>query len=481
MDKIAKWFLSNGSMNYLALCSYLAVGFAVFNAFFLIFAHRWTTKPLAILLTILSGSATYFISKYNIAIDRTMLMHVLKTDSTESVALLSSQMLPYFFFLIALPIFIILRTEISYKKALPHIFTSSIALAASLIFAVGLCYLNFRAISQAVNISNKYAVHSLVPINVIRSGFSVVIQDLKPHFRKSRRVMDFSAATHSQKDLVVVLAIGETARQKSMSLYGYDRQMTTPLLSQVSDLHVLNGVATAGSTLYALPKILKKNDINLAAVTSKAGIETFCYVNFTLYGNCDPVKEVAVKDCGHGGDCYDEDVIPLLETNLEGYSSGQRFVVLHLGGGSHGPLYRDRYPPEFNTFQPICNDADVINQCSQEELLNSYDNSILYLDYVLSSIIEKLEASEAPYVLIYLSDHGESLLEDGLIFHGMPPGIPLPPEQAEIPLLVKSSIPIEVLERKEYAQPDVYDTVLSLFSIESDHFKENQGFLEDRR
>jgi glucan phosphoethanolaminetransferase (alkaline phosphatase superfamily) len=90
------------------------------------------------------------------------------------------------------------------------------------------------------------------------------------------------------------------------------------------------------------------------------------------------------------------------------------------------------------------------------------------VDSVVSQIIGALDHSKVPYVFIYLSDHGESLLEDGRIFHGMPPlGIKLPPEQAHIPLLVKSSIPISVAQREECLQTEVFDTVASLFSIES--------------
>jgi lipid A ethanolaminephosphotransferase len=192
------------------------------------------------------------------------------------------------------------------------------------------------------------------------------------------------------------------------------------------------------------------------------------------------VGEVRVSECGHGGKCYDEDVIPLLERNLNTYVSGNRFVVLHLGGGSHGPLYRDRHPPEFQLLKPMCNDADVANQCTLEELYNSYDNTILYLDHVLGRILRTLERSKVPYVFIYLSDHGESLMEEGRVFHGMPPGISLPAEQAQIPLIVKSSVPISIIERAVYQQTDVYDTVLDLFTIQSEGFDKTGSFIKKR-
>jgi lipid A ethanolaminephosphotransferase len=126
----------------------------------------------------------------------------------------------------------------------------------------------------------------------------------------------------------------------------------------------------------------------------------------------------------------------------------------------------------------MCTDADVAGKCSLEQLYNSYDNTILYVDHVVGQAIATLDASKVPYVFIYLSDHGESLLEDGLMFHGMPPGMSLPAEQAQIPLIVKSSIPIAVTKRPEYQQGDVFDTVLDLFSIQSKTFDKAGSFIK---
>ncbi len=171
----------------------------------------------------------------------------------------------------------------------------------------------------------------------------------------------------------------------------------------------------------------------------------------------------------------------MLDKNLQSYTSGYRFIILHLGGGSHGPSYRDRCPAEFQKFTPHCFDADVVNHCTKEQLYNSYDNTILYVDHVLSEIINKLDDSGAPYVFIYLSDHGESLLENGRIFHGMPPGISLPPEQAQIPLIIKSSIPISIVKREEYKQQDVFDTVIDLFSIETAVLDKERVFIKKQK
>lgn len=478
IDKLARWFTSSDGMDYLALSAYLIAGQCLFIAVFALMAHRWVIKPLSILLTLASASATYFISKYGVAIDRSMLMNVIHTDRTEIGQLLSPQMVPYVVFLIVIPVAVVCSVDIGFKSSGKYLVTSLKIVLTTLVAAVALLLLNFNAIHRAGNVSNKYVVYSLVPINIISSSVSALSKAVKPYLLLEDKDVEFAGRVSLQDNLVVVLAIGESSRRSNFSLYGYGRRNTNPILEKVQGLHLLNGVAKRGSTLYALPEILERQGVKLTAATSKLEIPTACYVNYTLYDNCDSVGEIAVGDCSHGGRCYDEDVIPLLENNLKSYVSGYRLLVLHLGGGSHGPSYADRHPPEFKQFVPFCDDADVAGKCSVEQLYNSYDNTILYVDHVLGEIVRSLDRSNAPYVFIYLSDHGESLMEEGRLFHGMPPGISLPPEQAQIPLIVKASIPISVVNRPEISQPDVFDTVLDLLSIESAAFDKRGSFIK---
>jgi lipid A ethanolaminephosphotransferase len=377
-----------------------------------------------------------------------------------------------------LPMLIILSIDITFRASGKYLLDSLKLIVICLLIALACLYSNYKGIHRAGNISNKYIVYSLVPVNVISSSINVISSALKPYLEPYRKEPEISGRILTPGNLVVVLAIGESSRRKNFSVYGYDRRNTNPVLQKTEGLHLLNGIAKRGSTLYALPEILEKDGIKLPAVVSRLGIATACYVNYTLYDNCASVGETKVSQCGHDGKCYDEDVIPLLERNLRTYVSGYRFVVLHLGGGSHGPMYSDRFPPDFQRFKPLCNEADVGNQCTIDQLSNSYDNTILYADFVLGEIIQRLDRSGAPYVFIYVSDHGESLMEEGRLFHGMPPGIPLPPEQAQVPLIVKSSIPVSIVDRAEYDQPDIFDTVLDLFSIQTTTFDNSGSFIK---
>ncbi len=477
LEKLAQWFPHKGGFDLVALAAYLVAGQSLFLVFFVLLAHRWTIKPLALLLLAASAAATYFITKYNVAIDSSMILNTIHTDSAEVGQLLSVRMIPYVLLLVAVPAVAILPLEITFARAGRYLVDSLKLVVGALTIAILALYSNYNAIHRAGNVSNKYIVYSLVPVNVISGTLSVAGKLAKPYFGR-RRTVEIVGRVTRQDDLVVVLAIGESARRSSFSLYGYERRETNPVLRATGGLHLLDGVARRGSTLYALPEILARGDVKLPQVVSRLGVPTACYVNYTLYDNCAEPGETRVSDCGHEGRCFDEDVVPLLERDLAAYRSGPRFVVLHLGGGSHGPIYRDRHPPEFARFEPGCSDADVANQCSLEQLYNSYDNTILYVDFVVGEILARLEKSGVPYVFIYLSDHGESLMEGGRMFHGMPLGIRLPPEQAEIPLIVKASVPIRVVERDEYRQQDVFDTILDLLSIESPVADRTRSFVE---
>ena len=120
----------------------------------------------------------------------------------------------------------------------------------------------------------------------------------------------------------------------------------------------------------------------------------------------------------------------------------------------------------------------MANKCTVEELYNSYDNTTLYVDHVLGETLQVLDSAGVPYVFIYLSDHGESLMEEGRLFHGVPPGMPLPPEQAAIPIIVKASIPVAIAEGSQLHQWQVFDSILDLFFIESPGFDKAGSFID---
>jgi len=367
IDKMARWFTIGGSLDLIGFIAFYIVGLLLSIALFTILAHRYILKGFAIFVVISSTASTYFILKYGIAIDRSMILNILYTDRVESLGLLSSQMIPYFIFLILIPIVIIIKTKIIYDHPLKHIFKKVVLFVVSIAIGLVFVYTNFNAMHHAGNASKKYIAYQLVPVNFIVGIGSAVKNYILDNYKFEAEKVKLDVKLKSNKDLVVVLAIGETTRQQNCSLYGYEKN-TNPLLSKIDGLHTLNGIAKYGSTIWAIPRILSRNDIKLPSISKAAGIPTSCFVHLQLYGNCGTVPEVSVSNCKYDDKCYDEDVLPLFKKDLSTYKSGKKMVVLHFGDGSHGPIYQGRFPKKFQIFKPQCKDADVMNSCTKEEL-----------------------------------------------------------------------------------------------------------------
>ena len=141
----------------------------------------------------------------------------------------------------------------------------------------------------------------------------------------------------------------------------------------------------------------------------------------------------SAKLCNAKG-CYDEVMLADLEAVLSKLES-DTVIVFHQAG-SHGPAYADRYPHAFEVFTPVCH-GNELSKCQREEVVNAYDNSLRYTDHNLARQIDALEAASATIdgLLVYVSDHGESLGEKGLYLHGAP-YLWAPEEQTRVPFLV---------------------------------------------
>jgi lipid A ethanolaminephosphotransferase len=145
------------------------------------------------------------------------------------------------------------------------------------------------------------------------------------------------------------------------------------------------------------------------------------------------------------------------------------FLLLHLRG-SHGPNYADRSPKEFRPFTPACDDH--VTKCSLETLTNSYDNSTAFTDQVLANLATKIaQRQNLDAAILYLSDHGQSLGEDGLYMHGLPID-EAPIEQLEIPFLLWTSETLKkvhdiskVINTNVAAQDAIFHSVLGLFNV----------------
>ena len=162
-------------------------------------------------------------------------------------------------------------------------------------------------------------------------------------------------------------------------------------------------------------------------------------------------------------------------------------IVLHMMG-NHGPAYFRRYPREFHHFVPDCATAEL-RKCTRDQVVNSYDNAILYTDHVLASLVHALEkhAGTLDAAMLYLSDHGESLGEAGLYLHGLPYAI-APDTQTRVPMIAwlspqfaASNLVDRACLRGKAAEPlshdNLFHSVLGVLDVQTSAYRPERDFL----
>jgi lipid A ethanolaminephosphotransferase len=176
--------------------------------------------------------------------------------------------------------------------------------------------------------------------------------------------------------------------------------------------------------------------------------------------------------CADAGCDHDE---VLLNGLLDRVRSSERqdvFVVLHQRG-SHGPSYHAEYPKQFEVFTPVCESVEL-NKCTAEELSNAYDNTILYTDHFLGLVIHLLQELEnTATMMMYISDHGESLGEYGIYLHGTPYSI-APDVQKNVPFIIWMSRSFmdqdgvsaaDLARTGSHSQRNVFHSVMGAFEM----------------
>lgn len=428
---------------------------AALNAVFLPFTFRYLLKPFFILLIMTASLVSYAMLKYGIIFDVGMVQNILETNSGEATSYLNASVVLWFLLTAVLPVLGLLWIKVEYPtpwyKGL-GLRLGSIAL--SLLFLVGVAALYYQDYAS-VGRNNHSIVKEIVPSNYVRGLYryarDILFATPVPYepIGTDARVVD-----KGDKPTLMFLVVGETARSQNYSLNGYQKEtngftMKEPDLVSFRDVRSC-GTATAVSvpcmfsnlTRREYDETLAKSRDGLLDVLQHAGVSVLWKENDGgCKGVCNhvPTLEIEPKtfpEYCEGDSCYDEVLLQGLDQQIAGMKGkqGSKLVAFHLMG-SHGPTYYRRYPAADRVFLPDCPRSDIEN-CSNEELVNTYDNTIRYTDKVLSQLIDKLKTLESQYNvgLVYLSDHGESLGAMGLYLHGTPYKF-APDDQTRVPLL----------------------------------------------
>ena len=454
------------------LGSFFVLTFVVTYLFFTpLTLSRTLIKPVLGMVVVMSSLATYFVAHYGILIDKTMIRNVFATNAAETSELLSLGLLTQVLLSGVLPAAIIQFVPLTLQTRREVLLRRLISLTG-LLLLVAVIAATFYQSHAALLRNHREVRHMLTPVNIIASTAGLAAEavqrplpyesiaagvQLGPHWQNTTSTVSGKAGESKRKrPVVIVLVVGETARAHNFGLNDYARQ-TTPRLAEASDLIAFQEVTACGtSTAISVPCMfsdLTREEFsprkarardNLLDVLERAGFAVTWFDNNTscngVCGNrpelrADPQEQAAL--CPEGAPCFDGAIFERMWTQLSTINQDM-VVVMHMLG-SHGPGYHLRYPAEFERFTPVCRETDFA-LCSRDEIVNAYDNSILYTDYLVAETISRLAArtDQLDVGMLYVSDHGESLGENGLFLHAIPYSV-APLDQLRVPMVFWSS------------------------------------------
>ncbi len=437
----------------LSFAGYILAIFFLTLGVFSPFGLPWIVKPFVVFILILSAITSYYMDTLGVIIDRDMIQNVMVTTVTESKHLLTFDLIAHVFVMGVLPALVIVWIRVKRQSLIRSIATPLVTGMVSIALSAGLLMTDMKSYASILR-ERKDFMSSFQPgmplVGAIRyakmmsRSASIAVAPIGEDAKKG------TSYNAGKKPVLTIVVAGETARSQNFSLNGYGVD-TNPRLAQLpvvsfSDVHSC-GTATAVS----LPCMFSKFDRsdysyekgmsheNVLDVLGHAGFHVEWWDNNTgdkglgaRIENRSFTNTQNAEFCA-AGECMDG----IFTQALKDYAATiteDTVLVLHQIG-SHGPTYYLRYPAEFERFTPACRTAEFKN-CTPEEIVNAYDNTVAYTDEMLAQTIEMLQSQDQlATALLYVSDHGESLGEAGLYLHGSPYFM-APENQTKVPMIL---------------------------------------------
>ncbi|MCB1836321.1 MAG: phosphoethanolamine--lipid A transferase [Alcanivoracaceae bacterium] len=478
-----------GHGNVLFLLSLPLVHASVLVLLLVMVGSRFLLRPVLTVLFLLAAPAAYFSDRFGAVIDETMILNVLQTDPAEVRDLLTLEWLARIVLLGLVPVFLLWRAKIERRplrvewRSRLWLGTGALATAVVAILLFGSSYASFFREFKPI----RYYANPTYPLYSLGRFVAGTQNPAAPtHVRPVDAQAHLPAVDHDRE--LMILVIGETVRADHFSLNGYVRE-TNPVLSSVPGVYSYASVTACGtSTAVSVPCIFSRSrhddfdvteapeEENVLDVLQRVGVSVLWRDNnSSSKGVATRVEYQDFKDARLNPVCDDECRDVGMLAGLQEYldeQDGDVLVVLHQMG-NHGPAYYRRYPKEFEFFQPVCKTAKL-SECTDEEVINAYDNAVRYTDWFLGEVIGFLRKNEARYetMMLYVSDHGESLGEYGVYLHGAPYAF-APDAQVSVPLVVwqgaHNDIDEESLKLKQYrptSHDSIYPTLLDFFEVQ---------------
>jgi len=409
-------------------------------------------KPVAAVLILIAAGAHYYERSFGVLIDREMIRNVFETTMTESRHLITGTALLQIGVTGILPAILVFWPKVTRQGGWHQLWRWPLGIMLGFAVMVGALFADYKAFSAALR-----ERHDLLGAYQPGASLNSAMRYAREEWKTADPVAQ-PLGTDARpgpllekmdRPVLLVIFAGETARAQNFGLNDYARD-TTPTLRARDVINFANTTSCGTSTAVSLPCMFSRltqadysrsaflAEENLLDVLIHAGIAVEWHDNntgdqkiATRTGWARTDETLAPAACAD--ECTDEVFLPLIADRLATITQ-DTVLVLHMIG-SHGPAYHLRYPPARAVFQPECKTSQF-SDCTVTEIVNSYDNTILETDFVLSRAIDMLQASDrVRSAMIYLSDHGESLGEDGLYLHAAPRFM-APETQTKVPFVL---------------------------------------------
>jgi lipid A ethanolaminephosphotransferase len=435
-----------------ALVTFGTAVFTLMVALSMAFTQRWVVKPYLILLLLIAAGASHFQDTYGIVVDREMIQNMASTTGTEARHLMTMGLLGDLVLFGFMPSVAVMLAPLTREGFWGKTVRNGVIGVVSFAACAGLLWTDYGQFASIFR-EQKELMASFQPGAPIAGAIRYARLMLRtrdivvmPYGRDATPGPRLAAAA---KPVVMVIVVGETSRAQNWSLGGYPRETTPELAAR--DIIYFTDVSSCGtSTAVSVPCMfsgLGRDDYALDAALSRENLmDVLGHAGFrTLWwDNNGGSQQVAVRIgeeplfaandpaiCATG-ECDDRILLKRLAAELPKITQ-DTVIVLHMIG-SHGPSYHLRYPAAQAVFQPTCN-TGALGTCTTSEIVNAYDNTVAMTDHILARLIDMLAADQAVIpMMIYASDHGESLGENGLYLHAAPYFM-APKEQTQVPML----------------------------------------------
>ena len=443
---------------------------AVLLTFFLMrllsLGGKWAYRVLASLLVVISVAAAYYMTFFNVVIGYGIVASVMTTDIDLSKEVIGLHFIVWMVLVSALPLLLIWRNRLR-MTLIEQLKTPGQRLkpVAIMLLSVALVWLPIRYFDKLQKTQEEITnidlpsyggvvAHSYLPSNWIAAlglfTWTKVDEKLDSEALFDPAKNFTYVAPAGIDDTYVVFVIGETTRWDHMGMLGYDRD-TTPKLSKEKNLVAFRGESCDTATKLSLRCMFVREggtmdnpgrtlkEQNVFAVMKELGFTSELFAmqsEVWFYDNADVNnfsfrEQIGSEKRNQGKAVDDMLLVPELQASLQRFPKGKHLVVLHTKGSHY--LYSQRYPRSFARYQPECMGVD--DTCSKAQLINAYDNSVLYVDSMLDSVLDQLRDKKA--LVFYAADHGESISEN-MHLHGTPREM-APPEQFRVPMVVWAS------------------------------------------